>query len=124
MLGARCEGLKAAAALEGEMKLNMLAAGSATALSLAALAGPVHARVLYFAYPSVSGPTESGYGTITIGPLMGGQYDVTGVTGTAETSAPAGGLVTSAITGLSDYANADNIAYRTPPVFDFQGVSF
>lgn len=69
-----------------------------------------------FTYTDAGGGIPAfGSGTFETGALAGGTYALTGITGTAN------GL---AITGLSDYASADNLLYPTAPFVDVSGISF
>jgi hypothetical protein len=83
---------------------------------LLALAGAANANVYNWSY--TDGATHVGSGTFTTS-LAGSPFTVLGVTGSADGHT---------ITGLSNYAGADNLLYvpavANPGYIDFGGISF
>src|SRR5581483_2266368 len=77
---------------------------------------PAHAMTFDFSATSTGAPGDLASGAFTASLSSPGIYSVTGITGTFD------GV---AITGLSGYANADNVLFfPTQPYVDFQGISF
>jgi hypothetical protein len=98
------------------MKLNVLMATATLAL---AIAGSASARVFDFSYTTADGPSgvETATGVVTVSNTeVDGHFDITSITGTADGST---------ITGLSPYADSDNLLYAPPAsAVSFGGVSF
>jgi len=77
---------------------------------------PAHAMTFDFSVKSIGAPGDLASGTMTANLTSPGIYTLLGITGTFD------GV---AITGLSSYANADNLLlYPSQPYVDFQGISF
>lgn len=85
-------------------------------IALSAVAAvPASAASYIFNYNSISGPLENATGSFS----TNSSGTITSIAG-AVTNASG----TSAITGLSTYASADNKFSSTQPYFDFSGLSF
>jgi hypothetical protein len=95
--------------------LAALVAGSTLALCVAM---PASATVMNW---SLTGTDLSASGQFTVSSVANGDgsHTVTGVTGTQTV-----GLITSAITGLSSYAAADQELFTLLPYVDLAGISF
>ena len=92
--------------------------GALAALLACAFVSSAHASVYDFSYYASGGPSgrEFGRGTITLSNTdPDGFYQVLDIDGSANRSI---------ITGLSDYAGADNIVYANGPLVDQGGISF
>jgi hypothetical protein len=93
--------------------MRKVLAFSIGAIFLVTIAVPARAMTFDF---SISSASDVGSGTFTASQISSGVYQVTGITGTFD-GAP--------ITGLSNYANADNeLFFPAQPSVDFQGISF
>jgi hypothetical protein len=98
-------------------------AGAILALSTLAVPTTASADIFYFGYTSsstdpMSFPAAFGFGQLTTGSSDNPAL-VTGITGTIIYNGFA-----DTITGLSDYAEANNLLYLTAPFVDFYGISF
>jgi hypothetical protein len=97
------------------MKLKVLASA---AVALALAGGGAHATSYWFGF---SGHGVSGSGQLTTSG-GGSTQTVTGATGEiSDTDGLTGGPFT--ITGLSPYADSDNLLSTTSPIVDFGGIS-
>jgi hypothetical protein len=98
-------------------KFSIKSAVSAGAIFLGIFATvPAHAMTFDFSVSSIGSPGDIASGTFTGNQTSSGIYTLTGITGTFDGST---------ITGLTGYANADNLLfYPTQPFVDFEGISF
>lgn len=98
-------------------KFSIKTVFSAGAIFLGIIAAvPAHATTFDFSVSSVGTPGDIASGTLTGTESSSGIYTISGITGTFDGSL---------ITGLSGYANADNLLfYPSQPFVDFNGISF
>jgi PEP-CTERM motif len=102
-----------------QMKLGVLI----TAAIAATFAGEVRANTFTFDFTSTSGPVvDADLQIVTTDVLVGGYYQITGITG--DVSGP-GGAGPAAISDINtSYGEPDNLLSPTSPYLDFDGMAF